>query len=694
MAEGLQASPARRQAFTLKQPDGTVFEARLRGDECGHLLTTPDGCAIIRDADGVYCYAYFTADGRCWSSGSPVGLNPVPGSVLRKSRDIPRTAVSSLFARRRSRIRAARALHTKAGTELPVKRLVPVILAQFPDLNYTHKRSVFVRQFDPDNAQGACAYFHDQFGDNLSLRFEVLGTVTLPHDHDWYSRTEQRICQLIVDACNAVAGKTDFSRYDLDGDGQADAVHVIFAGGDQADGAGEDHPWSQQSYLKDVAGIDLILDGTRINAFSCSSELDVSRGRDELNGIGTFCHEFSHHFGLPDLYDTDYEGSGGLAEALWSSGDLMDKGNRNGDGQLPPRFSAIERYLLGPSWGFPEGRPLEAGNQTLSPGNDFLVLETGTAGEVFLFECRSAKGWDAALGGQGLAVYHIDRSLSPAGASDRYAQEYPEGLTALQRWELNEINCRPDRQCADWVEADPAATGISRAFFPLEGHNALSPDTDPPLRSWNGEDLPYAISDIRFDGTKASFTVKKISTLPPTVLITREDLFQDAAILQWEASDPEWTQAATLRWGLPGEEMQTLEIEPYMPGKYAFTFEKLTPRTAYTVEIHFRRGATDGNVNTSGSFTTKAIYNNTVPFINLFGIPRGDDGRSFPADALLPLRCNNLIDADQVVWTLNGRRISTGSDGYFHLTEGGTLRAVVFYHNGETDILQKELTVR
>ena len=693
LAEGLAAGPVRRRFFPLSQPDGSVFEACLQGDEYGHLLTTRDGCALIRDSEGFYCYAYFTPDGQRWSSGCPVGLHPVPERVLRQSRAIPRTALAARSALRRAQVRKERALRTKAGEELPARRLVPVILAQYPDLKYTHTRADFARQFDPVQARSAAAWFRDQFGDNLSISFEVFDTVTVFHNHDWYARTEERMYRLIADACTALADKADFSRYDLDGNGEVDALHVIFAGGDQADGAGEDHLWSHQHYLKDGAGIELSLNGTRINAYSCSAELDVFQGRDELMGIGAFCHEFSHHFGLPDLYDTDYEGSGGLAQALWGSGALMDKGNANGGGKLPPNYSAIERYLLGPAWGFPEGRPLVPGSYSLSAGKDFLLLESGTKDEFFLFECRDGSDWDAGIGGAGLAVYHIDRSLSPSGATDRYAKEYPNGLSAAQRWELNEVNCRPDRQCADWVEADPAATRISGIFFPQEGRNTLSPDSDPPLRSWSGEDLPYALSDIRFDGTQVHFTLKRVSTLPPSVLQMRQDIYQDAAILQWEASEPDWTQPAILRWGPVGETLQSLEIEAYAPGKYAFTCDGLTPRTAYTVEILFRRNQADGTLYRS-SFTTKPIYSNTVPFISLFGIPRGEDGRSFPAGTALPLRCNNLRDAAEVIWTLNGQGIAPGPDGYYRIGESGTLRAVIHYRDGTSDILEKKMMVR
>lgn len=68
----------------------------------------------------------------------------------------------------------------------------------------------------------------------------------------------------------------------------------------------------------------LQFDGVKVDTYACSSELN---GLNKLDGIGTFCHEFSHCLDLPDLYDTSYTGWFGLGEF-----DLMDSGSYNGDG--------------------------------------------------------------------------------------------------------------------------------------------------------------------------------------------------------------------------------------------------------------------------------------------------------------------------------------------------------------------------
>ena len=690
----LQARPARTQPFTLTQPDGTTFRARLSGDEYCHLLTSEDGCALIRDGEGFYCYAYFTPDGQRWSSGVPYGLLPVPGSVMRQSRTIPDRALRAKGRiRRMQNVRQSRISARPSATAGPVRLRVPIILAQYPDLKFSCKKEEFERQFNPAYSRGAAAWLHDQLGDAADIQFIVYDTVTVSRNHDWYARSEDRWAQLIADACSALSETVDFSQFDLDGNDEVDVVHVIFAGGDQADGAGEDHLWSHQSYLRDWEKIELQLNGCYVNCYSCSSELDVYRGRNSQMGIGTFCHEFSHTFGLPDLYDTDYELSGGTANALWESGNLMDSGDWNGEGHLPPNYGAIERFLLRERFGLPAGIPLAPGNCVLGSisSGAYYYLEGKTEGEVFLFECRTAEGWDAKIGGSGLAVYHLDRSTEDAG----YSSYYKTNLSAQKRWELNEINCRPDRECADWIEADPNAKSISGIFFPQDNRTVFSGDTEPPFRFHDGRKAPYSLTDIRFDGNQVSFTVLEGShLLPPEVQITRQDLFQDAAILQWTSSREGFSGNAHLRWKKEGDEQwQTLEVEPYETGRYAHTFEGLQPRTDYNVEIWFSDIGVDSPVNKQGSFRTKPFYSNSQPFINFNGIARNDDG-SFPAGTLLPLRCHNLEGATAVSWTFNGHSVTPGADGYYHLSGSGTLRAVVTYGNGHKEILQKTLRVK
>ena len=269
------AAPARRGPITLRQPDGYSFTAVLRGDEFGHILKTMDGCAIIQDEDGYYCYAVFDADGSRHSSGVRVGAD-TPGDVLAASRQIPYGQIAALAAANRMavqnldeepltrRIMKAQGMMSDDGTPLTrsdgslsntIEKHGLVILAQFSDVPFTYTREDFIRmltqsRYSVNGATGsALDYFNYQFGGAWEFSFNVSDIVTLSHNRAYYGGNDKdgndmRPAQMVKDACGLADSMIDFSAYDDDGDGYVDNVFVFFAGGDEAEGAGDDHIWS------------------------------------------------------------------------------------------------------------------------------------------------------------------------------------------------------------------------------------------------------------------------------------------------------------------------------------------------------------------------------------------------------------------------------------------------------------------
>lgn len=51
------AVPARREPFTVVQPNGDSITVRLVGDERWHAYLTEDGYLLKKNSDGYYCYA-------------------------------------------------------------------------------------------------------------------------------------------------------------------------------------------------------------------------------------------------------------------------------------------------------------------------------------------------------------------------------------------------------------------------------------------------------------------------------------------------------------------------------------------------------------------------------------------------------------------------------------------------------------
>ena len=364
-----------------------------------------------------------------------------------------------------------------------------VIPVEFSDVSFKDKQSgVFFK------TSTATSYFNDQFSPSRTFSFTVLNTVRLPRGYASYgvnssSVKDLYIGQLVREAVE-LSG-TNLSSYDNDSDGAVDIVYIITAGSSESDGAGADHIWPRQGRLSE-RGEAFSYFGKTIDSFAVCTE---------SSSPAVFCHEFAHQFGLMDMYDTDGSGSGGTAKGLWGSLSVMDKGISESSDRLPPNFCAVEldQLGLGTRISFTTGafrlRPL-------SVRKEYMRIDTDTEGEYYLLECRKAEGWDRGIGGSGLVIYHIDRSENNSWYSDLYVRN----LSALERWQYNQVNCRPDRPCAQVVTAIPGAANVSKVFFPQPGHTVFASDTDPSFRYWNGSASQYAIDDIVLDADAECFS--------------------------------------------------------------------------------------------------------------------------------------------------------------------------------------------
>ena len=537
-------------------------------------------------------------------------------------------------------------------------RNVPVLRAEFPDCPFSTDGAGTLEMIS-----SAQEYFNSQCSPALSFNFEPGPVVTLEHEVAWYGanstdRKDARLCKAVEEACRASG--LDFKRFDNNSDGKADNVCILFAGRSESSGAGEDCITPQQNSLS-ALGAAFGVGGVLIDSFSVSTEAD---------GIGGICHEFAHSLGLPDFYDTDGPLSGGECAALLGSTSLMDKGNLNGDGAVPPYLNALERELLGVQ----EGTPLEKGRCTLRPmgteGAEFLRLDTATEGEYFLLECRASEGRDALIGGGGLLVYHVDKSQSPAGWSDWYNME----LTAYERWEKNELNCNPAHQCA-YI--------LGEGFFPQNGSTGLGSDTNPSFTDWSGRPMSLAITGI----TRATDGSVSFNVLEPVELAVKT-VFQDAAIIQWSADESIMASGFTVSWKADGslEEEQSVEL----PQDRSFlTIEGLSPGTDYEVTVRANAGP-DAGYRASAAFRTKVWKEGYMPYIYLSSAERSADG-AFVKGSRIPLRLYNCPEAVEVKWTLDGIRIHTGEDGWYTIEEGGTLRAEADLSDGSTTIFTKQI---
>ena len=319
MSLAAMALPAKRGLTnTITLNDGTKVQVSLIGDEFMHYWQDAYGNKYV-----------------------PTGENNIF-----KLADA--TAISNLTTRALARKtkaharRAARRNISKATDIFKGKKKGLVILVEFTDAKFkdSNPQTIFnsianEKGYSEGFFQGSVKdYFLAQSRGQFELDFDVVGPVKLAHNMKYYGGNDENGSDLhpeemVVEACNGIDSKVDFSKYDWDGDGEVDQVYVIYAGYGEADTGKKNTIWPHEWQLSG-ASMALTLDGVKVDTYACSSELN---GAGEIAGIGPMCHEFSHCMGIPDMYDTGNSGNFGMGPF-----DLMDYGAYNGDGYQPWRI--------------------------------------------------------------------------------------------------------------------------------------------------------------------------------------------------------------------------------------------------------------------------------------------------------------------------------------------------------------------
>lgn len=471
--------PARRAYFPYTQPDGTVISVMTVGDEYARYYLDTEGRAMTADPDGTLRHAGLTV-------GEVAARTAVRADSVRATRLRHSTAMPAISRADDTPPQYGMGLFTYAYPRTGEVRSL-VFLVEFADKAFTmddpntfYSRQLNEEDFSENRAYGSARdYFIYQSDGEFLPHFDVCGPVVLPHETAYYGANDyagndRRPEQMVTDAAAILADEIDFSEYDLDGDGYVDNIYVIYAGYGENNGGSRDTVWPHSYQISRGPEYN----GVRIYGYACSNE--ISDG--EPDGIGTFCHEFSHVLGLPDLYSTSASLS--CTPHDW---DIMDSGSYNNDSRTPPNYSSFERNAVG--W----MRPMIAGGNAevtldaLGESNSAILIPTARDEEFFLLENRQKTGWDEYLPGHGLLVWHIDFRKSV--------------------WDANTVNNSRSHQYVDIVEAN-GQTSTRRdvmagySFPGTSGNPALTATTEPALLAWDGTTTGYSVTGIaESDGT-------------------------------------------------------------------------------------------------------------------------------------------------------------------------------------------------
>lgn len=466
-----KAMPANPKPFTYTQPDGRQFTLILIGDEHAHEYITTDSLLVDIDDEG------FVHIGQ-----------PVNATTLRQ------------------KLKQARAHSRKYQTDKPhSSTLTPprglLILVNFANLSFKTEADEFDLMMNQPGYGGdgikvgsARDYFEAQSMGQYIPTFDVIGPVTVSQPYSYYGRNldnenkdDQHPEEMIYDAVKEAVEQglvEDLTTYDHDHDGIVDMVYVIYAGKGENNGGSTDTVWPHMWDFRETNLIDATLQELHFGLYACSAELDRN---GSVCGIGTFCHEFGHCLGLPDLYDVDYSGGFGLGDF-----DIMSSGGYLGKGWCPPAYSAFERHSLG--WIELEELTIDGSYQLedLKNGNKaYRITSHDNENEYFILENRQQFWWDRNLPAHGMMITHID-----------YEQ------TA---WDENTVNDNPDHPRVTIIPADGKLNSLSTAndLYPSSlGNDAFTDDSSPAAVTWDGTPLQRPVTNIQETADLITFQFK------------------------------------------------------------------------------------------------------------------------------------------------------------------------------------------
>ncbi len=588
--EKVHAIPAIPTPVTMTLPDGSTITVRVHGDEKFHYYTTTDDHLLVADDKGYLCYAT-QSDNKLKSSGV-VAHNP----DMRSARELEFiNSIGSETVAQLKQVAYRQSMNTKtpkAGSQftdlltaypsLGSPRAL-VLLVQFPDQKFITPNPLQAFTdlmtkdgYDHNGATGSAReYFVDNSRGLFTPEFDVFGPYTLPNDMAYYGRETANLhdinpYEMVADACSLADGDVDFSMYDEDGDGMVDNVFVFYAGYGQNSGAPSHTIWPHAANIYTYGGIKLVLDGVQVGNYACTNEIQGTTG-SVRTGIGTFCHEFSHVLGLPDLYATD-----GSSSFTPNQFELMDVGSYLNDGNTPPYMGIYDRACL--KWINP--RELKVGETVVlksfldvksESDDEALMITTISENEYYLLENRQRRGWDSYLPGHGMLIWHID--YDP------------------QIWKDNKVNSisRSQHMRVDIVEADGIADYYTMAGDPFPGTSNVTSFTDntvPSMRTWSNVRVEKPITNIHEQDGVISFDILGGGDrIAPVDALDASELGPISFRANWTGRSEIFNYEIDLYKGDEVIPMQTFTKQTNGMSDCYLDISGLTPNTAYSYVV-------------------------------------------------------------------------------------------------------------
>ena len=460
MSLSLHAVPALNRTILKTLPNGNTLEIQLNGDENFHYTTLPDGTLITEADNGYFYYATInTETNEITATPYRVDL-PLP-SKAKASNASTESVAGQLEQMKQTNLKRRMVPHASRPTKLNAVNADHgvVILANFKDVKFKYTKEDYEKMLneegysDYSSTGSARDYFIDSSYGKFSPTFEVYGPYDLSKNMSEYggndrSGSDRNPTGMVVEVCKlAEADGVDFSKYDTDNDGYVDNVYVFYAGKGEANGGSEDTVWPHRWVIDPTYNFSGTKEDTKVSGvylydYACSNEICEENQHyigNDLQGVGTFIHEYGHVLGLPDLYNTSY-GNTRTPDIY----DVMDCSNYLNFGRTPVSYSAYERMFcewVTPEQIFPDGNSTQVELPLIAEGKVLLITANGKEhnmdgknpdpNEFYLLENKPDTGWD----------YYANVTASP-----NYAQKGDKGMLITRvkyvsfLWDNNMVN--------------------------------------------------------------------------------------------------------------------------------------------------------------------------------------------------------------------------------------------------------------
>lgn len=611
------AVPAAPIVHTLEQGDGTPFSARRWGDEHNSGWETVDGYTILFDeAEKGWMYATKGKDGSLVSSGHRVGSFSPEGILTRKIRPAGRPVrrkPTGTFNR-------TPLLSGSTGTQSSIIQSpatapasvitanLPVILVNFKNTQTVYSAADFSTLLFGNATNSMSDYYSEVSYGAFTVSpgpSGVTGWFKASNIHDYYGQNVNGFDawpgDLVYEAVQASDATVDFSKYDLNGDCYVDVVAIIHQGAGEEASSDPQNIWSHSWDLdsakyfanshygayttNDICAANPSM-YVKVNDYIMQPE-EYSSG---ISTMGVFAHEYGHSLGLPDLYDTDYSSQG---IGSWS---LMAGGSWNGltrAGDRPSHLDPWSRNALG--WITPVSIESTITGKTISPVESgaelYKLLGSGTqsgASEYFLLENRQKTGFDSALPGSGLLIWHIDE-LIPGNDNEWYpgctncTSHYKVALVQAD----NAFNLEKNNNSGD--SGDPFPGSYNRQSFSIV--------STPGNNLYNGYSSGFSLDAIAISGQTATLDITFVDTVitsaPPLFSNTPNPGFSfsspsTAATYQCKLDTGQWVVCSSPKafTGLPEgphtfsvKATDSLGATDSTPAIYSWTIDTIPPET-------------------------------------------------------------------------------------------------------------------